>query len=44
LPDASTAKVFYKPDGSVDIDKTGDGTIDDSAPNCLDPRLLMCVG
>jgi len=27
----------------VDIDNDSDGTIDQMAPNCLDPRLLMCL-
>ncbi len=39
----STAQVFYRSDMSVEIDVDGDGNIDTTAPNCLDPRLLACA-
>jgi hypothetical protein len=38
-----SAEIFYRSDESVDVDTNGDHTIDVTAPNCLDPRLLMCV-
>jgi len=35
--------VFYRSDMSVDVDTDGNGVTDITAPNCLDPRLLMCA-
>jgi len=37
------AEVFFRSTGAVDIDSNGDGLVDDTAPNCLDARLLMCA-
>lgn len=44
LATGTTAQIVYHADGSVGIDANGDGIFEDSAPNCLDPRLLMCAG
>ena len=38
-----TAQVVYHVDQSIDLDNDGNGTIDYTAPNCLDPTLLACV-
>jgi hypothetical protein len=35
--------VFYRSDMSVEVDLDGDGQAEITAPNCLDPRLLMCA-
>jgi hypothetical protein len=40
---AGVAAVSFPGAGAVDIDVGDDGTIDDSAPTCLDPRLAMCT-
>jgi hypothetical protein len=40
----SETRIYYRTDQSVDIDRGADGSIDVSAPNCLDPRLLACLG
>jgi len=37
------ARILYQSDGSVDIDTDGDGTTDETFPNCFDPRLFTCV-
>jgi hypothetical protein len=38
-----TAELGYQMDGSIEIDSHGDGSTDEIYPNCLDPRLFMCV-
>jgi hypothetical protein len=43
LPTQGQAHIVFQSNQSVDIDDDGNGTTDRSAPNCLDPRLLMCV-
>ncbi len=35
------ATITFEPDGSVMIQSTSEGTL--TAPNCFDPRLLMCL-
>ena len=37
------ATVTYHADQSVAVDTDGDGTPELTAPNCLDPTLLMCL-
>jgi hypothetical protein len=39
----AAAQIFYRTDQSVDLDDNGDGTIDRTFANCLDPRLFDCT-
>ena len=49
--DASDVKPFtgLSPDlvldaaASVGLDVDGNGSVDETVPNCLDPRLLICA-
>ena len=34
----------FNPDQSVGLDLDGNGSVDETVPNCLDPRLLICAG
>ncbi len=43
LPGGAMAQIEYQ-GGGVSIDANGDGTFEQLAPTCLDPRLLMCAG
>jgi hypothetical protein len=43
LLSANAARITYRSDGSIEIDTDGDNTPDLTVPNCLDPRLYMCL-
>jgi GTPase involved in cell partitioning and DNA repair len=35
---------IFNPDQSVGFDLDRNGSVDETVPNCLDPRLLICAG
>ena len=39
---AGSAQVFYRANGSIDVDVDGNGSIDTTFQNCFDARLLAC--
>jgi len=41
---ADASRITYRSDTSVEIDDDDNGTIDQTAPSCLAPPLLMCLG
>jgi hypothetical protein len=40
----NAVRIFYRDTQAIEVDDGDNGSIDLSAPNCLDPRLLMCLG
>lgn len=41
---SGNVRIFYRSTQAVEIDEGDNGSIELSAPNCLDPRLLVCLG
>lgn len=41
---SDTTRIFYRSDQSGAVDEHADGSTDATATNCLDARLLMCLG